>query len=138
MNMPAPEVLFGALLLGVGLGAVYTVLEAVRILLSLKKAVTFLLDVFFCLAAAAASFLFALADTGGVLRFYHVLLAAVGFAAVNLTVTYFLCGVLRRLTGKCGQKGWGKRCAKAKKRRFFAIDSKNAKKRLEHRVHRII
>lgn len=146
MNMPAPQVLFYALLLGALLGAMFTVLEAVRLLLTFGKTVTFFLDAFFCVLAWTASFLLALADTGGVLRLYQVVLEAVGFAAVYLTLTQAVKSLLprllrfaavrtaavRRYAGRIFGKIRKKRPEKAnpneKKSRFFGIRLKKSKK----------
>ena len=144
MNMPAPEVLFYALLLGTALGVVFTVFEAVRLLLSLGKTVTFLADVCFCVLAAAASFILALADTGGVLRLYQVVCEGLGFSAVHLTLTYavrtFLPRLMRfvsktyasrrRMTdrgrGKKRQKWQPAPAGKGKKHRFFGFRLKKS------------
>ena len=69
MSGIAPEVLLYAMLLGVVLGAVFTGFEVLRTVLAFGKVLTFLLDIAFCVTAAAASFILALAVADGTLRF---------------------------------------------------------------------
>ena len=97
MSGVAPEVLLYAMLLGVGLGAVFTGFEVLRTVLAFGKVLTFMLDTAFCVTAAAASFILALAVADGTLRFYQLACEVLGFACVYLTVTCAVRSVLRRL-----------------------------------------
>ena len=97
MSGAAPEVLLYAMLLGVGLGTVFTGFEVLRAVLAFGKVLTFLLDIAFCVTAAAASFILALAVADGTLRLYQLACEGIGFACVYLTLTCAVQSVLRRL-----------------------------------------
>lgn len=147
MSSVAPEVLFFSLLLGVGLGMIFTAFEIFRIVLMLRRWVTFLMDLLFCAVCSAASFLLALGISGGVMRFWQLGCEALGFACVYMTLTYavrrFLPKILRalrRISEKARRRGEavGKKFQRKKterkpgaekKRGFFRVRSKKSEKK---------
>lgn len=147
MSSVAPEVLFFSLLLGAGLGIIFTAFEMFRIVLMLRRWVTFLMDVLFCAVCSAVSFLLALGVSGGVMRFWQLGCEGLGFACVYVTLTYavrrFLPKILRALR-RVGEKARrrgdavGKKFRRKKperkpcaenKRRFFRLSSKKSEKK---------
>lgn len=125
MISAAPEALLWSLLLGAGLGLLFTALEIIRIVLSLGRVMTFLLDVLFCAVSAGTTFILALAVSAGNLRFYQLGCEILGFACVFLTLTYavrrFLPGLIQRL------ERFGERVSKG----TIAVAEKILRKRTE-------
>lgn len=147
MNSVAPEVLLYSLLLGAGLGLLFTALEMLRILLALGRIITFLTDVFFCTVSAGVSFILALSVSGGSMRFYQLGSEILGFACVYLTLTYAVRRFLPRLirlferigekvrrrtdtvVKKILRKKTERKLVRRKKRGFFNLRSKKNEKK---------
>ena len=147
MNSVSPETLVLSLLLGVSLGLVFTVLECARLLLSLGRFATAVLDLLFCLLAAVTTFLLALTASRGNLRFFQAACEIIGFLCVDLSLTYAarrflprLVRAARRMSGRLRERLnrvgkiflRKKRRSKAgheKKRGFFGNKAKNNEKK---------
>lgn len=97
MSSVQPLALLYSLLFGAGLGLAFAALEALRIVLQPGRIAVFLLDAVFCLLAALVSFLLALAVANGTMRFFQAGGEILGFAAVQLTVTWALRRYLPRV-----------------------------------------
>lgn len=141
-----PGALALSLLLGVLLGALFTVLDAVRLLLRPGRAVVFLLDLSFCGVASAATFLLALAVSAGSLRFYQAGCEIIGFLSVYLSLTHAvrrllpffgrlhrrLSERLERLLKRVGKiflrKNTASKGVRAKKHEFFVNKAKKSEK----------
>ena len=127
MSFPAPQVLFCALLLGAGLGLVFTFFEALRIGLAFGKAAAFFLDILLCALFAVTSFLLALAVSGGSIRLYQIVCEAIGFLCVYWTVT----DAVRR-SMQCVVRWWAS--VVQKRRRFSKTDGKKNERKKRGRM----
>lgn len=147
MNRIPIEALLLCLLLGVFSGILFSVMETLRILFSLGRIATAILDILFCILVAAATFILALAVSGGNLRFFQAACEIIGFLCVNLTLTdgirFFLPRFIQRIRRKSKsvhrrmvavekiflRKKASRKPDCEKKRRFFAIFSKKNEKK---------
>lgn len=96
MNSISAQALLLCLLLGAALGLLFTVIEALRILFSLGRISTAVLDILFCVVTSASSFVLALAAAKGSLRFFQAACEIIGFLAVDLSLTHSMRCVLPR------------------------------------------
>lgn len=138
MNALSAEPLIFSLVLGVCLGALFALLELLRILLELGRIVTFVTDTAFTLLCAVATFILAIAVSHGRLRFYQLGCEVIGFVCVYSTVVQLVrlhASRLMRCIRRHGRRARksGERTAasgKTKKtRKVFFKDRKKIKKK---------
>lgn len=115
MSSISPEAILLCLLLGAILGLLFTGLEALRILLSLGRIATAVLDILFCVVTAVLSFILALAVSRGSLRFFQAACEIIGFLCVNLSLTHGVRCILPRFVR------WARRVSKQVRRRANAV-----------------
>lgn len=124
MSSVAPEAIVLSLLLGVLLGLLFAVLEAARIVFSLGRLATAVLDLLFAVLAAVTTFLLALAVSKGNLRFFQAACEIIGFLCVDLSLTHAVRRLLPRLAA------WLRRMSAGMRRRLKRVGKIILRKKL--------